>query len=253
MNTSSLRLKSALLGLTLLVSAAVHADDAPRYLDDAKLHELQTVIAPPSVPGSAEDRADRAVTDRAYAAARGKDEATLAKKEEEFDAFAFARVLGPSFDAAKLPHTAALFTEVQKETAKAVKEAKNHWQRDRPCPLDSCHKDPEADEKNLKKKSYGYPSGHSTRATVFAALLGKLMPQRTDALAGYARDVGWRRVVRGVHTPQDIYAGRVFGQALAAAFLANPALQKDMEDAEAELTAAGLTAPMGEAKAAMVQ
>ena len=37
------------------------------------------------------------------------------------------------------------------------------------------------------------------------------------------------------------------------AFLANPALQKDMETAEAELTAAGLTAPMGEAKAAMVQ
>ncbi|WP_266170350.1 phosphatase PAP2 family protein [Dyella subtropica] len=252
MQTTSLRLKSALLGLTLLLSGAAHADDTPHYLDDAKLHELQAIIAPPSVPGSPEDRADRAVTDRAYAAARGKDEATLAKKEEAFDVFAFSRVIGPNFDTSKLPHTATLFTEVQKETAAAVKEAKNHWQRARPCPLDACHKDPEGDEKNLKKKSYGYPSGHSTRATVFAVLLGKLMPQRTDDLAGYARDVGWRRVVRGAHTPQDIYAGRVFGQALAAAFLANPVLQKDMEEAEAELTAAGLTAPMSETKAAMV-
>jgi len=253
MPISSLRRKGLLLGLALLLSGVVHADDTPRYLDDSKLHELQSVIAPPSVPGSAEDRADRAVTDRAYAAARGKDEAALAKKEEAFDAFAFARVIGPGFDAAKLPHTAELFTEVQKETAKAVKEAKNHWQRDRPCPLDACHKDPEADEKNLKKKSYGYPSGHSTRATVFAVLLGKLMPQRSDALAGYARDVGWRRVVRGVHTPQDIFAGRVFGQALAASFLANPQLQHDMDEAEKELAAAGLVEPQAEAKAAMAQ
>ncbi|NII73515.1 acid phosphatase (class A) [Dyella sp. SG562] len=232
--------RALLCGLLLLVGAA-HADGATRYLDDARLHQLQSVLAPPSVPGSPEDQADRAVTDQAYAHRSDADNA-LSHQEESFDVFAFARVLGPGFDAARLPRTAALFAEVQKETGKAVKEAKNHWERERPCPLDSCRKDPEGDEKDLKKKSYGYPSGHSTRATVFAILLAQALPGRADAVAGYARDVGWRRVVRGVHTPQDIYAGRVFGQALAAAFLANPALRRDLDAAAKELKDAGLAA-----------
>lgn len=229
-------LRAALSALLFLSALVVHADGAPRYLADAQLHQLQAVLAPPSPPGSPEDRADRAVTEQAYAG-RSESDNALSHAEEAFDVFAFARVLGPDFDAARLPRTAALFTEVQKETAKAVKEAKNHWQRERPCPLDSCRKDPEGDEKDLKKKSYGYPSGHSTRATVFAILLSQALPSRADALAGYARDVGWRRVVRGVHTPQDIYAGRVFGQALAAAFLANPVLRHDLEEAAQELKA----------------
>ncbi len=199
--------RRALLCGLLLLAGAAHADGATRYLDDARLHQLQSVLAPPSVPGSPEDQADRAVTDQAYAHRSDADNA-LSHQEESFDVFAFARVLGPGFDAARLPRTAALFAEVQKETGKAVKEAKNHWERERPCPLDSCRKDPEGDEKDLKKKSYG----------------------------------GWRRVVRGVHTPQDIYAGRVFGQALAAAFLANPALKHDLDAAAKELKDAGLAA-----------
>lgn len=240
--TLTITLRRALLCGLLLAAGAVHADGATRYLDDTRLHQLQSVLAPPSVPGSPEDQADRAVTDQAYAHRSDADSA-LSHQEESFDVFAFSRVLGPGFDAARLPRTAALFTEVQKETAKAVKEAKNHWERERPCPLDSCRKDPEGDEKDLKKKSYGYPSGHSTRATVFAILLAQALPSRADALSGYARDVGWRRVVRGVHTPQDIFAGRVFGQALAAAFLANPMLKHDLDEAAKELAGAGLAAP----------
>jgi acid phosphatase (class A) len=235
-------LRVTLGALLFLTAFAAQADSAPRYLPDTQLHQLQAVLAPPSPPGSPEDRADRAVTDQAYAG-RSESDNALSHAEEEFDVFAFARVLGPDFDAARLPRTAALFTEVQKETAKAVKEAKNHWQRERPCPLDACRKDPEGDEKNPKKKSYGYPSGHSTRATVFAILLAQALPARTDALAGYTHDVGWRRVVRGVHTPQDIYAGRVFGQALAAAFLANPALRHDLDEAAKELDTAGFATP----------
>lgn len=234
-------LRSALCTLLLVVAAAAHADGTPHYLDSAQLHELQTVLAAPSVPGSAEDRADRGVTDRVYAHRSKKDNAQ-AHAEDEFNVFNFSHVLGPGFDAARLPRTAALFTEVQKETAKAVSEAKKHWQRARPCPLDSCRKDPEDDERDLKKRSFGYPSGHTTRATVFAVLLSKALPARTDTLIGYSREVGWRRVIRGVHSPQDIYAGRVFGQALAAAFLANPALQHDLDEAAQELAQAGYTA-----------
>ncbi|MFC5743164.1 phosphatase PAP2 family protein [Dyella tabacisoli] len=241
MTTFSMHARRTLLGAALLFAGLAHADGTtPHYLDDSQLRAAQIVLAPPSPPGSPEDLADRAITERIYAEARGRNDAALAKHEETFDVFAFAQVLGPNFDAKHLPHTAALFTEVQKETAKAVKEAKDYYQRARPCPLDACSTDPEGDAKSAKKKSFGYPSGHSSRAAVFAALLGKLLPQKTDALAMYAHDVGWRRVVRGAHTPQDIYAGRVFGQALARDFLANPNLQHDLDEAAAELKAAGI-------------
>jgi len=46
--------------------------------------------------------------------------------------------------------------------------------------------------------------------------------------------------VKGVHTLQDIYAGRQFGQALATDMLASPALQHDLAAAREELRAAGL-------------
>jgi len=92
----------------------------------------------------------------------------------------------------------------------------------------------------LAKKSFGYPSGHSSRATVDAILLAQLFPQDADALMQHARDIGWRRVVKGVHTLQDIYAGRQFGQALATDMLASPAMQHDLAAAREELRSAGL-------------
>lgn len=45
--------------------------------------------------------------------------------------------------------------------------------------------------------------------------------------------------MRGVHTPQDIFAGRVLGQALGRDFLSSPAMRHDMEAAARELEAAG--------------
>lgn len=61
-----------------------------------------------------------------------------------------------------------------------------------------------------------------------AILLAQLFPQDADALMQHARDIGWRRVVKGVHTLQDIYAGRGFGTALATDMLASPTLQHDL-------------------------
>ena len=77
-------------------------------------------------------------------------------------------------------------------------------------------------------------------SAVDAILLVQLFPQDADAIMQQSRDIGWRRVVKGVHTLQDIYAGREFGQALAGDMLASPALRQDLADARAELEAAGL-------------
>jgi acid phosphatase (class A) len=213
---------------------SAHTTDV--YLTAAQMDNAMAILAPPSAPGSAEDLADRAATDRAFAQ-RSTADFNAALQEEKFDAFAFASVVGPGFQADKLPHVAALFKEAEEETKEAVDTSKNHWKRLRPCPpASACARDPE----EAKKKSFGYPSGHSSRATVDAILLTQLFPQDADALMQHARDIGWRRVVKGVHTLQDIYAGRVFGQALATAMLSSPAMQHDLAAASEELRAAGL-------------
>ncbi|WP_243047808.1 phosphatase PAP2 family protein [Dyella sp. RRB7] len=227
-------LLAATLACGMADARSNHATDA--YLTPAQMANAMAILAPPSAPGSAEDLADRAATDRAFAQ-RSTADFNAALQEEKFDAFAFASVVGPGFQADKLPHVAALFKEAEEETKQAVDTSKNHWKRLRPCPpASACARDPE----EAKKKSYGYPSGHSSRATVDAILLAQLFPQDTDALMQHARDIGWRRVVKGVHTLQDIYAGRVFGQALATAMLTSPAMQHDLAAATEELRTAGL-------------
>lgn len=227
-----------LVGFLLLsgmcLASSTHA--AGTYLSDAQVNNVMAALPPPSTPGSAEDRADRAATDEAFAH-RSAADFDAALQEEKFDAFAFAVVIGPDFRADKLPHVAALFREAELETKDAVDVSKNHWKRLRPCPPDSaCAKDPQ----QAKKKSFGYPSGHSSRATVDAILLTQLFPQDADALRQHAQDIGWRRVVKGVHTLQDIYGGRMFGQALASAMLKSPAMRDDLAAATEELRAAGL-------------
>jgi acid phosphatase (class A) len=217
------------------LTAGAHGTDA--YLSASQLHSVLAVLPPPSAPGSAEDLADRGVTDRAFAT-RPAGDIAKATQEEKFNAFAFAPLIGPGFQAEKLPHVAALFKEAERETKDAVDISKNYWKRVRPCPPESaCSRNPE----HAMKKSFGYPSGHSSRATVDALLLAQLFPQDADALMQQARDIGWRRVVKGVHTPEDIYAGRVFGQALVSAMMSSPTMQHDLAAATAELKAADMS------------
>ncbi|KLD63781.1 phosphatase PAP2 family protein [Dyella japonica] len=240
-----MKFRHTLLALLLIAPSLAAAKDvhADVYLSTAQVDAVMSALPPPSTPGSAEDQADRAATDRAFAA-RSPSDFAQAQQEEKFNAFDFAPVIGPGFRADQLPHVAALFKEAEHETKQAVDLSKNHWKRVRPCPPASdCAMHPE----ELAKKSFGYPSGHSSRATVDAILLAQLFPQDADALMQHARDIGWRRVVKGVHTLQDIYAGRQFGQALATDMLASPALQHDLAAAREELRAAGLASSSSKA------
>jgi acid phosphatase (class A) len=229
-------IKHAFAALLLVSPVFAHAGNS--YLSSTQVNQAMAALPAPSAPGSAEDLADYAATDRAFAA-RSAADFNRAQQEEKFDVFDFADVIGPGFRADKLPHVAALFKEAEHETKEAVDLSKNHWKRPRPCPpASACAQHPE----QAAKKSFGYPSGHSSRATVDAILLAQLFPQDADALMQQSRDIGWRRVVKGVHTLQDIYAGREFGQSLASDMLASPALQHDLAEARAEIQAAGLAA-----------
>ena len=47
------------------------------------------------------------------------------------------------------------------------------------------------------------------------------MPNKADALLEGGRQIGWNRVIGGMHHPSDIAARRVLGQAIARSLLRN--------------------------------
>ncbi|HTB80929.1 MAG TPA: phosphatase PAP2 family protein [Opitutaceae bacterium] len=202
---------------------------AAQYLPAGR-PDVVALLAPPPAPGSAEQAADLAEAFAVYSARTPAEEAA-AKAESKFTPFAFARAIGPWFQPGKFPKTEALFHEVEAEAETIIDAGKDYWKRPRPYTTDRrfVHITPE--------KSFSYPSGHSTRATVFALVFAELFPAKRDALLAIGRDIGWHRVLGGAHYPTDIYAGRVLGQAIVREFIASPAFQHDLGEAKAELAA----------------
>lgn len=64
------------------------------------------------------------------------------------------------------------------------------------------------------ENSYAYPSGHTSMAFAYAAVLSKLYPQKEAEFAKRADQVGLNRVIGGVHHPSDIVAGKKLGEYL---------------------------------------
>ena len=228
------RCLAVLFTVALLVAAPLRA---AKYLPAGTPDPLQ-LLPPPPAPDSAEAQADADAAFRAYSG-RTPEQVALGRSETQLTIFHFAPDLGPWFQAGKFPRTEALFQEVEAETKAVTNAAKNHWRRLRPYHADPA-RFPDAIEHEAET-SYSYPSGHSTRGTVFALLLAELFPDRREALLVRGREIGWLRVTGGVHYPADIYAGRVLGQALAREFLASPAFQRDFAAARAELGVATTT------------
>lgn len=220
-----------LLLAALVALAPLRADPAP-YLRPGHPDAIKLLPPPPALK-TAEDVADRESTFRIYSA-RTPEDVARGKAEHKVTIFAFTPAIGDFFVAGKFPKTEALFTEVEAETKKVVDGAKNTWKRPRPFVADPAR----FSEPGDPEKSPGYPSGHSTRGTVFALLLAELFPDKSEAILEKGRAIGWVRVELGVHTPLDIYAGRVLGRALAQEFLRNPEFQKDLAVAKAEIAAA---------------
>src|SRR5207302_3408345 len=114
----------------------------------------------------------------------------------------------------------------------AIDAPKDHWKRKRPYQLD-----PQL-ALGAPEPSFGYPSGHSARGTVYALLLAELFPEKKDAILAIGRDIGWDRVLICKHFPTDVQAGRVLGQAIFRELSGSAAFQQDLAEAKAEVSAA---------------
>ena len=195
------------------------------------------LLAPPPAPGSEDEAAD---LEEARSVFKGRTPAqeTRAMKDASLSFALFAPVIGPGFDFASLPRTEALLHKVKAEIGVIIKLPKDHWKRKRPYQLD------EKLALGQPEKDYGYPSGHSSRGTVYALILAELFPDKQEALLAKGRDLGWDRVLIGKHFPTDVQAGRVLGKAIFRELLASPSFQHDMAEAKAEIAQAQHVRPV---------
>jgi len=240
----TLRQSHALLAAALLFASFVsplRADDRMAEPTQApatnELHYLRAgkpdavaLLAPPPLPASVEQAADMAETVAVHAQCPPADAAT-AKSEKKFFVFAFTPAIGSFFQPGKLPKTEAFLKRVQDDTESVEDTAKNFWKRPRPYTVNPAL----ARGADDLEKSFSYPSGHSTRGTVFALVLADLFPDKRDAILAVGRDIGWRRVEIARHYPTDIYAGRVLARAIVGEMKTSRKFQKDFAKAQKEI------------------
>jgi acid phosphatase (class A) len=192
------------------------------------------LLPPPPLPGSVEDLADRDATYRVFCSST-PEQFALGTAQQRLTIFHLTASVGPWFQAGKFPKTEALFKQITDESFLVTRPIKLVWKRQRPYITDPVRfaKVIEPDPNPTPT----YPSGHATRATLYAQILAEIFPEQRDAIMTKANESGWLRVQGGVHTPLDIYAGRTLGQAIAQAFLRSPEFQRDLAEVKAEIAA----------------
>ena len=213
----------------LLACTLVQARDT-QYLPAGE-PDGATLLAPPPEADSAEQAADLAEV-RTVSRSVSKQEAAAALADSRFSIFSFTSAIGDFFQPGRFPRTEAFFRRVSKDTETEIDSAKEYWKRPRPYTVDRTLAE------GKLEKSFSYPSGHSTGSMVMALVLADLFPAHRDAILARARLVGWHRVEIARHYPTDIYAGRVFAQAIVREMKKNPDFQRDFAAAKAELETA---------------
>ncbi|WPF65526.1 phosphatase PAP2 family protein [Corynebacterium sp. 22KM0430] len=82
-----------------------------------------------------------------------------------------------------------------------------------------------------------YPSGHTNMATWRSAVMAALVPELGAQMLARGSEVGYHRLVMGVHYPLDVIGGRMSGMAAAADRLNDPEFRSLIREAAAEVRA----------------
>jgi len=145
--------------------------------------------------------------------------------------FIFAQVLGPKFNAAALPLTAALSAKVQSDSSWVGAPAKTAFLRPHPYHVDTqlptvCP---------TKAKHDSYPSGHTLAGYMQALVLIDMAPEHQEAILQRAAAFAHNRVVCGVNYPSDLEASRLLAYSAYAVIRNQPAYQQEVQAARLEL------------------
>jgi acid phosphatase (class A) len=222
--------RSLTLAIALCLACAIRAQaQRPSYFSPTAVDPIKLLPAPPAL-GSAEAREELELMELIQRD-RTKADVDRCASEVDLTVDAFKSVLGPWCTADNLPRIEKVFKGLAKDSKQVSNVAKDHFKRPRPA-----HEDAQIHVPIQNETTFAYPSGHSTRGTMYALILAELVPAHRDALLERGREIGWDRVVAGLHHPSDIYAGRVLGQALAESLLADPKFQAELVQLKKELS-----------------
>lgn len=96
-----------------------------------------------------------------------------------------------------------------------------------------------------KKGDYDFPSGHTTAGFETGEMLAYAFPERFQQLVTRSSEMGYDRILAGRHSPLATMGGRMFGTAVTASVLNDPANQSLMKQAYAEAHSSNLqTSPL---------
>ncbi|MEI7515882.1 MAG: phosphatase PAP2 family protein [Betaproteobacteria bacterium] len=220
--------KFKMLFLSLAVATGSFAAELP-YLTTQQLDIIPFMPAP-IVNGSSEDKEQQAQV-LAVQRAASAERIALANKDAEETVFAmFSSVMGSNFTAANLPQSTKIFDRIGETEDAVVDPVKKYFGRIRPF-----LNNPEIKPLVKPSTSGSYPSGHTSRSTMMAVILSKMVPEKRVAIFERANDYAQSRIVGGMHYPQDLEAGRRAGSAMAATLLASPTFMADFEVSRAEI------------------
>jgi acid phosphatase (class A) len=210
------------------------AADAPA--PSAPTLDLASLVPAPAAVGSDEVQAELALVLQLQQS-RTPEQIARAQDGNILSMASFAPVVGLWFTPEKLPRTAAFLQKVDLLTNAANNATKQLFTRPRPGDADPQHRI----KPLFNETDPGYPSGHGARSAMYALLLANLLPHLKDPLTARGQQLGFDRVIAGMHFPSDITAGRALATNLFHTLLANPAFRTDLESVRAELQAAQAT------------
>ncbi len=220
-------------GLLLLAPGATalgaRAAAPPPYLTAADV-DLTMLLPLPPAPGSALQGAEvQAVLDVQAAASRDRiAQAVVDAKETVF--VMFGDILGPRVTPESAPKTTAMFSRIGESEDATVDPAKPFFGRVRPFLAD-----PRIKALVPPSSSGSWPSGHTTRVTMMAAVLANMLPEQRGPIWARAADYAQSRVIGGMHFPSDLQAGQRAGTAMAQALFAIAEFRADLDAAKTEL------------------
>jgi acid phosphatase (class A) len=221
--------KTLWLPVLLMVAFVAQAAAAEATFLTAGHPDLTKLLAPPPAAASAEQAADLAGV-LAIQKTRTKAQTDRALADDTVGTLGFAEVLGPNFNAERLPKTAALFDKIRGDGVVIANAGKDTWNRPRPWDASSAVL-PVGD----KPSGSSYPSTSSVVGYLTAIMLAEMVPEKRAALFARGREFGDDRVILGVHFPTDIEGGRLAATAIAAALMENAAFRPEFAAAKAEL------------------
>lgn len=236
----------ALAATWVLAASAAGAQQPPThvYLAGTSEPNILTLLPPAPQPGSATDKADRAIF-RQTRQLQGSRRWDLAVADVDYTVPAlladFRCAVGAPLSPEAQPALISLLQRAAPNIIAAINAPKDYYKRPRPYLVQKggicVAKSPEL------AANFDYPSGHAAISWTLGLILAELAPDRSGPILTRARAYGESRVVCGVHNASSVDAGRTTGAALVAALHGDPAFRADLEAARKELAALRASSP----------